>query len=106
MKTTTMKKRINLITLTAIGGVLLTSCMAVRTPVGKFRESSGSEYTYSKGKQIWLFWGLFPIGRVSVATPSDGNCEVIVKFNFGDFLISGITGGIVTTETVKVKAKK
>lgn len=84
----------------------LTSCMTTKTSVGAFRETQGNEYTYAKGKQIWLFWGLLPIGRTSVNTPGDGNCQVITRFNIGDILISGLTGGIVTTQTIKVKAKR
>lgn len=84
----------------------LTSCMTTKTDVGAYREKQGNEYTYAKGKQIWLFWGLMPLGRASVNTPGDGNCQVITRFNIGDFLISGLTGGIVTTQTIKVKAKK
>ncbi len=84
----------------------LTSCMTTKTNVGAYRETQGSEYTYGKGKQIWLFWGLLPLGRTSVNTPGDGNCQVITKFNLGDALISGLTVGIVTTYTIKVKAKK
>jgi hypothetical protein len=84
----------------------LTSCMTTKTSVGAYKETQGNEYTYAKGKQIWLFWGLMPLGRVSVNTPGDGNCEVITRFNVGDFLISGLTGGIVTTQTIKVNAKK
>ena len=84
----------------------LTSCMTTKTSVGAYRETQGSEYTYAKGKQIWLFWGLLPLGRTSVNTPGDGNCEVVTRFNLGDVLISGLTGGIVTTYTIKVKAKK
>lgn len=84
----------------------LTSCMTTKTSVGAYRETQGNEYTYAKGKQIWLFWGLMPLGRASVNTPGNGNCEVITRFNVGDFLISGLTVGIVTTQTIKVKAKK
>ncbi len=84
----------------------LTSCMTTKTSVGAFRETQGSEYTYAKGKQIWLFWGIMPLGRTSVNTPGDGNCEVITRFNLGDALITGLTGGIVTTYSIKVKAKK
>lgn len=84
----------------------LSSCMTTKTSVGAFRETEGKEYTYAKGKQLWLFWGIFPVGRVSVNTPSDGNCEVITRFNVTDALISGLTGGIVTSYTIKVKAKK
>jgi len=84
----------------------LTSCMTTKTDVGAYREKQGNEYTYAKGKQIWLFWGIMPLGRASVNTPGDGDCQVITRFNVGDFLISGLTGGIVTTQTIKVKAKK
>jgi hypothetical protein len=84
----------------------LTSCLMTKTNVGAYQETQGNEYTYGKGKQIWLFWGLVPIGRTSVSTPGDGVCQVITKFNLGDVLIYGFTGGFVTTYTIKVKAKK
>ncbi len=83
-----------------------TSCMTTKTNVGAYKETQGEEYTYAKGKQVWLLWGLFPLGRTNVNTPGDGNCQVITRFNFFDFLVSGLTGGIVTTETIKVKAKR
>jgi hypothetical protein len=60
---------------------------------------------YARGKQVWLFAGLLPIGRTSVATPPDGNCLVVTKFTFGDVLISGVTLGLITTYTIKVRAK-
>ena len=85
---------------------LTQSCMTTKTQVGQFREKQGNEYVFDKGKQFWLFWGLIPVGRTSVNTPSDGACEVITKFRFTDVLICGLTGGIVTTHSIKVKAKK
>lgn len=85
---------------------MLTSCMTTKTSVGAFKETQGNEYTYAKGKQFWLFWGLLPVGRTNVNTPGDGNCEVVTRFNFGDVLICGLTGGIVTSYTIKVTAKK
>ena len=92
--------------LVIIVSTTFTSCMTTKTNVGAYRETQGNEYTYAKGKQIWLFWGIMPLGRTSVSTPVDGNCQVITKFSFVDFLISGLTGGIVRTETIKVKVKK
>ncbi len=86
--------------------IFFSSCMTTKTNVGAYKETVGNEYTYAKGKQIWLFWGLVPIGRTNVNTPGNGNCQVITKFNFGDVLISGLTGGIITTYSIKVKAKK
>lgn len=80
--------------------------MTTKTSVGQFRESSGSEYVYASGKQFWLFWGLIPLGRTSVNTPASGDCEVVTKFKIGDVLITGLTAGIVSSYTIKVKAKK
>lgn len=77
-----------------------------KTNVGQYKEMKGTEYTHAKGKQLWLFWGILPIGRTNVNTPGDGNCQVVTRFNFIDFLISGLTGGIVTSYTIKVKAKQ
>lgn len=86
--------------------LLLGSCMTTKTSVGAYKEQQGKEYTYAKGKQMWLFWGTIPLGRTNVNTPADGNCLVITRFNVGDALISSLTGGIVTSYSIKVKAKK
>lgn len=85
---------------------LMSSCMTTKTSVGAYKEIDGREYTYAQGKQFWLFWGIVPLGRTSVNTPGDGNCEVITKFRFVDALISGVTGGILTSYSIKVKAKR
>jgi hypothetical protein len=86
--------------------VMFSSCMTTKTDVGGYKEKQGNEYTYSKGKQMWLFWGIVPLGRTKVNTPNDGNCQVVTRFNVGDALISGLTGGILTSYSIKVKAKK
>ncbi|MCS6905463.1 MAG: hypothetical protein RML72_03575 [Bacteroidia bacterium] len=80
--------------------------MTTKTNVGAFREEEGDVYTYATGKQVWIFWGIFPVGRTNVATPPDGNCQVMTRRTFGDFLISTLTLGIVTTYTIKVRAKR
>lgn len=84
----------------------LTSCMTTKTSVGSYKETQGNEYTYAKGRQLWLFWGLLPVGRTNVNTPGDGNCEVVTRINFGDVLITGVTFGILSTQTIKIKAKR
>ena len=99
-------KNIKILALTCIMVIGVSSCMMTKTSVGAFKESAGKEYTYDKGKQMWLFWGVLPIGRTDVSTPTNGACEVITKFKFTDLLISGLTGGIVTSYSIKVKAKK
>jgi len=89
-----------------ICSVLLSSCLMTKTSVGAYKEATGQNYTYDKGKQVWLFWGLLPMGRTDVSTPTTGDCEVITKFRITDVLISGLTLGIVTSYSIKVKAKK
>ena len=97
-----MKKMIFLFMLLSIA----TSCMTTKTQVGQFKETQGKEYTYDKGKQVWLFWGTVPLGRTNVNTPASGDCEVVTKFRLVDALITGLTGGIVTTYSIKVNAKQ
>jgi len=101
-----IKHKILMILTMIILTAFLSSCATTKTSVGTFREKEGSEYTYSKGKQWWLFWGILPVGRTSLSTPTDGSCQVITRYNIIDFLISGLTIGILTTETIKVIAKK
>ncbi len=86
--------------------MILASCMTTKTNVGKYRENKGAVYTYAKGKQFWLFWGLLPMGRTNVNTPGDGNCRIVTRFNLLDGLISWATCGLVTSYTIKVKAKR
>ncbi len=89
-----------------IFSVTLNSCMTTKTSVGEYKEMQGEEYKYASGKQMWLFWGVMPLGRTDVSTPASGNCEITTKYTFVDVLVSGLTGGIVTSYTIKVKAKK
>ena len=97
-----------LLVLTA--ALTLPSCYSTRTQVGHYRELVKVEdvdtYTYSKGKQAYLFWGFFPMGRTQVATPEHGNCQVKSRCGFLDALVSVLTGGIFSMQTIKVKAPK
>ena len=102
----TFKTKIALATLALCCSVLLSSCMTTKTSVGAYKESTGEVYTYAKSKQSWLFWGIVPLGRTDTSTPTDGDCEIVTRFNVVDAIISGLTGGLVVTYTIKVKAKK
>ncbi len=86
--------------------LLSTSCLTTKTYVGQFREKEGKEYVYAKSKQFWLFWGLVPLGRTSVNTPSDGDCKVVTRFNVVDVIVSSLTGGLISSYTIKIKAKR
>lgn|SRR5574343_19838 len=101
-----MKTKFLLLTYLTVAILSVTSCMTTKTSVGTYRETQGNEYVYDKGKQMWLFWGTIPIGRTNVSTPTNGSCEIITKFRLTDALISTFTFGVVTSYSIKVKAKK
>lgn len=82
-----------------------TSCMTTRTSVGNYTTQQGQVYQYSKGKQCYLFWGLLPLGHTSVATPAEGDCQVRTKTSFVDGLVTTITAGIFSMQSIRVYAK-
>lgn len=88
-----------------IMAVSFSPCMTTKTSVGEFNDLPGRGMTYAKGNQFWLFWGIVPVGRTDVPAPSHGNCQVVTKFRISDFLISGITGGLLTTYSIEVRVK-
>jgi hypothetical protein len=82
------------------------SSCATQTNVGKYTEAKGTEYVYSKAKQMYLFWGLIPIGKTHTETPADGNCQVETRFNIVDIALTYVCLGFFGMQTVKVKAKR
>lgn len=101
-----LKKGVFMLLVLVATSMFFTSCLTTKTSVGTYTETRGQEYVYARGKQLWLFWGLVPVGRTNVNTPANGNCEVVTRFKFGDVLIGGLTGGILTSYSITVKAKK
>lgn len=99
-------KQLRTIMVAALLGAMLQSCMVTRTNVGQFKEETGNRYTYAKAKQLYLFWGLVRLGHTTASTPASGNCQVKTSVNLGDALITGLTGGIITAQTVKVIARR
>jgi hypothetical protein len=96
-----MKKIILLL----ITSVMLSSCMVTRTYVGQYLDTPGRETTYAKGKQFWIFWGLLPVGSTNVNTPADGNCKIKTSYDFVDFLVTTLTGGLVSSYSIEVSTK-
>ena len=101
-----VSKTLNSLVLIMLLAIMATSCLTTKTNVGMYQQKQGIEQTFERGKQLWLFWGLIPLGRTSVSTPSDGDCQVVTKFKFSDVLISGLTGGILYSYSIEVKVKK
>jgi hypothetical protein len=84
----------------------LSSCMTTKTDVGRHAEIPGSSYKFSSGKQIWIFWGIIPLGRTKVNTPGHGNCQVVTRYKFSDFLINCVTLGLFTSYSIEVRVKR
>jgi hypothetical protein len=85
---------------------LMTSCIVTQTNVGKYSEQKGTEYTYSKAKQMWVFYGLIPVGKTHTETPADGQCQVNTQFRLIDVAAIVFTAGLFGMQTIKVKAKR
>lgn len=98
-------KRLVLLTVTATL-LFTTSCYVNRTtvgngPVGKL----DSKELYGKTKQGYLFWGILGLGQSQPPTPTT-DFQVKSSTNVWDAVIFGLTGGIVSTRTVKIYTKK
>lgn len=104
-----MKKNL-FVMATLVVALLMSSCYGTKTYVGAYREMVKVEkdetYTYSKGKQVYLFWGFLPLGRTQVATPPNGTCQIKTRHGFLDMLVTVVTGGLFSMQTIKVKAPK
>lgn len=56
-------------------------------------------------KKVWyLFGGLIPLGDNTTDSiiPQNAKVKVETKFTFMDFIISGLTGGLIATKTAQV----
>ncbi len=90
-----------------LGVLILTpSCMSTRTSVQNYKEAQGQEYRYAKGRQCYLFWGLIPLGRTTIATPVEQPCQVRTRFGFWDAFVTTITAGIFSMQQIRVYAKR
>ena len=97
--------RRSIVIIVCLMALLLPSCLTTRTNVKDYKAVEGKEYKFAKGKQCYLFWGLLPLGRTNVDTPSDGVCQIRTCYNFFDAFVSLITAGIFQMQTIKVMAK-
>ena len=85
---------------------LMSSCIVTQTNVGRYNEQKGTEYTYSKAKQMWILYGLIPVGKTHTETPADGQCQVNTQFRLIDVAAIVFTAGLFGMQTIKVKAKR
>ncbi len=90
-----------LVLLISVGG-----CMTTKTNIGLYKETEGNVSKYSKGRQLWVFWGTVSVGKTRLETPSTGSCQIVTRQNLKDIAISIVTAGFVKSQTIKVNIKK
>lgn len=75
--------------------------------------SSGNDFVVTK-QALWLFWGLMPISVPKIdevigprIADHEGiqNLRITTQIGFIDIVISGITGGVLTSQTVIIQGK-
>jgi len=80
----------------------LNSCYVNRTTIGDGPMGKIDGVKFSKVKQMYLVWGLIPLGHSQPVLPQQCGYQVKSCFNFWDALVSSITGGIFSMRTVKI----
>ncbi len=88
----------------------LTSCLKTQTYVGDYQKltynDSENYYPIYTAKQCYLIGGLIPLGRkMPEQAPSD-NCAVKTKVKFIDGLVSSVTFGIFSMQTIGIDGVK
>lgn len=89
---------------TTIALLLLgTSCMTHRHTIGEGPVGArGKTKIHSRAKQMYLFWGLVPLGRPEPHRPNHHNYQIKTGANFGDAVLSTITLGLVQWRTIRI----
>ena len=84
---------------------LICGCGMQKFSIG---ETSGPTINQDKRKCVHLFWGVIPIGRKQTfPASSDAKGYVIItRHNTLDYIVTGLTGGLIMMKTVKFEAKK
>jgi hypothetical protein len=83
--------------------ISLSSCLTTKTSIGAFENSKTTEYTYSQSGQVWIFWGLVPVGRTQVKLPKDCNYQIIERYNAGNIFGMVLTLGFIHSRSIIVK---
>ncbi len=99
-----MKKSALLLVLSVL--MFLPSCMTTNTNVKNYDDLDGQEYYYAKGKQNYLFWGLLPLGKPNIQVPENEPCQIRTTTTFVDGLVSDLTIGIFSMQSVRVLTKR
>jgi hypothetical protein len=104
-----------LIAVSLVGCSILPLESNLQKPVAmtKMSDSGGTDFVVTK-QALWLFWGLMPISVPKIdevigpkIADHEGiqNLKITTQLGFIDIVISGITGGVLTSQTVIIQGK-
>lgn len=85
--------------------LLLGSCTVSKEQVGNYNFLDGSTKTYSKEKEIYLFWDKVPLQTIEKDTLIE-DYEIIKRRSFFDVIAFYGTVGIFSSYNVTIKVKK
>lgn len=85
--------------------MLVSSCTVTRTNIGTMDPKAEKE-VFAQTKQMYLFWGLVPLGNSQVKLPDHNNVQIKTAHNGVDLIATSVTGGIFSMVTIKCLVKK
>ncbi len=97
-----MKKHIVLLGIICV----FSSCYTTHVTVGAGPVEKSHTKVYSKSKQFYFLEGVFKLGDSQPSVPEHGNVLIETKFSKGDFLITFLTAGIISSKTTRVIVNK
>lgn len=80
--------------------------MVNRHTVGNGPRGKEPAKLFSSAKQVYLFGGLIAIGEAVPALPASGNYQIKTSHNVVDWLVTGLTGNLISLRTVKIRVKE
>ena len=96
-------------TYTFIAGILLaglSSCSVQRYTVGDGPVGKQEvEKVFYTDRNFYLIGGLIPLNKPNPRLPTSGGYQIKSSFGIFDGLLTGITGGIVTSRRTKILIK-
>ena len=99
-----MKK--HLIVLSILFTVSLPSCTVQRYTIGYGPVGPQAvERVYSADRSFYLFGGLVSLNHPNPRVPDDGNYQIKSSCTIVDMVITGLTGGLVTSRKTKILVK-
>ena len=86
--------------------VALSSCTVQRYTIGNGPIGPQQvERVYDSERNFYLLGGLISLNQPHPRTPDNGNYQIKTNYDILDLIISGVTGGLITSRKTKILVK-